>query len=158
MADSESLVGPAPPATSEAPSLRLSPRWLTLILKVIGGVTMLAFAAAVMPQAWIVSIGERLGFAPFPDAPLTHYLARNLSLMYGFVGGLIWWIASDLARYRSLVSPLAVAVVLFGLSQAVVDTQAGMPIWWIAYESVSTILGGVMLLLLDRFTDQVAAD
>ncbi|TVP96985.1 MAG: hypothetical protein EA381_16190 [Planctomycetaceae bacterium] len=119
---------------------------------------MLAFAAAVMPQAWIVSIGERLGFAPFPDAPLTHYLARNLSLMYGFVGGLIWWIASDLARYRSLVSPLAVAVVLFGLSQAVVDTQAGMPIWWIAYESVSTILGGVMLLLLDRFTDQVAAD
>jgi hypothetical protein len=131
---------------------RLSPRWLTLVLKTVGTVTVTAFAASVMPQDWIVSIAEALGFEPFPNAPLTFYLARNLSLMYGFIGLLVLWIAFNLGQYRSLVKPFAYATILFGLSQAIVDTQAAMPLWWTAFESVSTVLGGIMIAWLDQIT------
>lgn len=113
---------------------------------------MTAFVAAVMPQAWIVNIASWLGFDPFPSAPLTFYLARNLSLMYGFIGMLVWWIATHLQQYRSLVRPFAYATILFGVSQAIVDAQSAMPFWWTSLESVSTVLGGIMLALLDRFT------
>jgi hypothetical protein len=131
---------------------RLSPRWLTLVLKTVGIVTVTAFAASVMPQAWIISIAEALGFEPFPNSPLTFYLARNLSLLYGFIGLLVLWIAFNLRQYRSLVKPFAYATILFGLWQAIVDTQAAMPIWWTAFESVSTILGGIMIASLDHMT------
>ena len=131
---------------------RLSSRWLTLVLKTVGLVTMTAFAAAVMPQVWIVNIATWLGFEPFPSAPLTFYLARNLSLMYGFIGMLVWWIATHLQQYRSLVRPFAYATILFGISQAIVDAQAAMPLWWTAMESLSTIFGGIMIALLDRWT------
>lgn len=131
---------------------RLSPRWLSLVLKTVGIVTVTAFAASVMPQAWIVSIAEALGFAPFPSSPLTFYLARNLSLLYGFIGLLVLWIAFDLRQYRSLVKPFAYATILFGLSQAIVDTQAAMPVWWTAFESLSTVLGGIMIAWLDHMT------
>jgi hypothetical protein len=132
--------------------VRLSPRWLTLVLKVVGAVTMTAFAAAVMPQAWIISLAMWLGFDPFPSAPLTFYLARNLSLMYGFIGMLVLWIATHIDQYRSLVRPFAYATILFGISQAIVDAQAAMPFWWTAFESVSTIFGGMMIAWLDHVT------
>jgi hypothetical protein len=131
---------------------RLSPRWLTLFLKVVGAVTMTAFAAAVMPQAWIVNLATWLGFDPFPSAPLTFYLARNLSLMYGFIGMLVLWIAIHIDQYRSLVRPFGYATVLFGISQAIVDAQAAMPVWWTALESLSTIFGGIVIVWLDHVT------
>lgn len=130
--------------------ISLPPRWLALVLKTVGVVTTTAFGAAVMPQAWIVSIATALGFEPFPDSPLTFYLARNLSLMYGFIGLLVLAIAIDLERYRSVVKPLAMAIILFGVCQAIVDVQAGMPTWWTGLESLSTILGGAMIAWLDR--------
>jgi len=130
--------------------VRISTGCLAVALRVIGAVTMVAFAAAVMPQTWIIGFAQWLGFDPFPDAPLTHYLARNLSLIYGFVGALVWWIGSRLDQYRSLVSPLAWAVVAFGVGRAVVDTQAGMPLWWTAGESISSIVGGLTIVWFDR--------
>lgn len=130
--------------------MRISTGCLAGVLRVVGGVTMVAFAAAVMPQAWIIGIAQWLGFEPFPDAPLTHYLARNLSLIYGFVGALVWRIGSRLDQYRSLVGPFAWAVVAFGIGRAVVDTQAGMPLWWTAGESTCSIIGGLTIALLDR--------
>lgn len=123
---------------------------LTLFLKFIGYVTLLAFAAAVMPAKWIVQASEFLGFQPFPDSPLTFYLARNLSLLYGFVGAALLIIASDLNRYRPLVGYAAIGTLVFGAMQLVVDGQSAMPLWWTLGESVSTFCGGVLLLWLDR--------
>lgn len=131
-------------------SVRISTGCLAVSLRVIGAVTMVAFAAAVMPQAWIIGIAQWLGFDPFPDAPLTHYLARNLSLIYGFVGAMVWWIGANLDRYRSLVGPFAWAVVAFGIGRAVVDTQAGMPLWWTAGESICSVIGGLVIAWADR--------
>ena len=130
----------------------ISEKWLPLFLRVVGCVTLLAFAAAVMPQKWIVEIAEELGFEPFPHAPLTFYLARNLSLLYGFVGCFLLIVASDLKRYRPLVRLTAIGTIAFGVLQWIVDAQSDMPLWWTAYESLSTIAGGIMIAILDRRT------
>jgi hypothetical protein len=128
----------------------MSEKWLRLFLKVVGVVTLFAFAAAVMPAQWMEEIAGALGIEPFPRAPLTFYLARNLSLLYGFAGCLLLIVAADLSRYRPLVRMIAYGAILFGILQAIVDAQSGMPWWWTAYESVSSIIGGLIIWWLDH--------
>ncbi len=125
-------------------------RWLILFLRVIAGTTLLAFAAAVMPEKWIVETAEALGFDPFPHSPLTFYLARNLSLLYGFGGAGLWIITIDFDRYRPLVGYLAIGTIAFGVLQLVVDSQSALPYWWTLGEGLSTVLGGVAIGWLDR--------
>jgi hypothetical protein len=129
---------------------RTNDRYVLLFLRVIGGVSLLAFAAAVMPETWIVETAEALGFDPFPFSPLTFYLARNLSLLYGFVGAFLLVVALDLDRYRPLVRYVAIGTILFGPLQLVVDSMSGMPSWWTLGESLSTLVGGVLLYWLQQ--------
>ena len=121
------------------------PRALILFLRIVGGISLLAFAAAVMPEHWMVEVAQALGFEPFPHSPLTFYLARNLSLLYGFVGAFLLAVSVDLNRYRKLIHYAALGTILFGCLQWVVDTQAGLPAWWTWGESMSTLVGGCLL-------------
>jgi hypothetical protein len=129
---------------------RTHDRYVLLFLRVIGGIALLAFAAAVMPETWIVETAEALGFDPFPFSPLTFYLARNLSLLYGFVGVFLLVVALDLDRYRPLVRYVAIGTILFGPLQLVVDSMSDMPSWWTLGESLSTLVGGVLLYWLQQ--------
>ena len=129
---------------------RSADRNVLLFLRVIGGISLLALLAAVMPEKWIVQTAEELGFVPFPFSPLTFYLARNLSLLYGFVGGLLIVISLDLDRYRPLVWYTAIGTILFGLLQLVVNSLSGLPIWWTLGESLTTFLGGLLLYRIQR--------
>ena len=129
-------------------------RWVVLFLKFIGSAALLAFIAAVMPEKWIVEIAEELGFDPFPHSPLTFYLARNLSLLYGFTGAALWLVALDLDRYRPLVFWIAIGTITFGILQAIVDSLSGLPTWWTLGESLSTIFGGCALLYLERLASK----
>ncbi|GAA5510107.1 hypothetical protein Rcae01_05613 [Novipirellula caenicola] len=122
-------------------------RWF---LRFVGMVTLLAFPAAVMPEQWMIEIAEVLGIDSFPAAPLTFYLARHLSILYGFVGIGLLVLASDLVRYRPLVRYLATGTIAFGAAQFVVDAMAGMPLWWTLGESLSTMAGGVLMAWLNR--------
>lgn len=125
-------------------------RWLLIFLRLIGATSLLAFLASVMPAAWIISIAEELGFEPFPDSPLTFYLARNLSLLYGFVGATLLIIASDLPRYRPLVRYAAIGTLLFSGFQLVVDSMSDLPWWWTWGESGSTLVGGLLLYWIQQ--------
>ncbi|GAA4462475.1 hypothetical protein [Novipirellula rosea] len=122
-------------------------RWF---LQLVGLVTLLAFPAAVMPEKWMVEIAKSLGIHPFPSAPLTFYLARHLSILYGFVGIGLLVLANDLVRYRPLVRYLALGTITFGVAQFVVDAMAGMPSWWTWGESLSTVAGGGFIAWLNR--------
>ena len=133
-----------------AGNMRNSDRNVLLFLRIVGGVSLLAFCAAVMPADWMIEIAETLGFEPFPNSPLTFYLARNLSLMYGFVGALLIVISMDLPRYRTLIWYLAVGTIVFGVLQFVVDSMSRLPDWWTLGESLSTLFGGALLYWLQR--------
>jgi len=136
-------------SNTEPPQDR-SDRSLKLFLRLIGGVALLAFLASIMPSSWIVEISQELGFEPFPDSPLTFYLARNLSLLYGFVGATLLVLATDLKRYRPLVHYAALGTILFAILQFIVDSMSGLPAWWTWGESLSTLVGGIFLFHLQR--------
>lgn len=114
-----------------------------------GAGTLTAFAAAMLPAAWLSDIAAWLGIE-FPVQPVVVYLARHLSLLYGMVGVLFLWIAGDLPRYRPLLPKLGAAAIAFGVAQAIVGWTASMPHLYTAVESVSTILGGTGLWILTR--------
>lgn len=121
---------------------------LSRIFFVVGAFTLTAFLFAFMPSSWLQAISGVLGFDGFPDSPLAFYLARNLSLMYGFVGVLFVVMSRDMTRYLPLAVILGWCAIALGIAQAVADAMAGLPWWWTAGESVSTIIGGVLLVWL----------
>lgn len=122
-----------------------SDRYIIWLLQIVGGITLLAFGAAVMPSHWIIEVAEELGFDPFPDSPLTFYLARNLSLVYGLLGALLIIVSLDLPRYGPLVWWIAIGTISFGVLQFIVDWMSGLPWWWTLGESSSTLAGGVLV-------------
>ena len=124
--------------------------WLIWFLRLVGVVSQLAFVAAVMPESWIIKISAALNLDAFPETPVAFYLARHLSLLYGFIGIALIMVSYQLPRYRELVGMLAWGVIAFGMLQAWIDFQSGMPIEWTVGESVSTIFGGFLMLWLHR--------
>lgn len=152
-----SPTGSSPSAnTSGRRAASIHERRLILFLRGVGVITLLAFAAAVMPQKWMIETAEALGFEPFPNSPLTFYLARNLSLLYGFVGVGLLVVTIDFDRYRPLVRYMAWGTMAFGVLQFVVDAQSSLPAWWTLGESTSTFLGGLLIGWLNR--SALAAD
>jgi len=130
--------------------------WLVLYLRFIGVVSLLAFAAAVMPAAWMIKTAAALG-VEMADVPLSFYLARSLSLLYGFVGASLLVITSNMPQYGSLVWFAVRGTVLLGLLQWVINTMSAMPISWTLGESLSTIAGGLLMGWLDRRRIEMAA-
>mgnify|MGYP003662753872 CR=1 FL=1 len=127
--------------------------WLVLYLNFIGYVSLLAFGAAVMPSSWMITTADALG-VELADLPLSFYLARNLSLLYGFVGATLLVITHDMSRYGSLVWFVARGTLLLGVLQLVANSMSGLPIWWTLGESVSTFCGGLLMWWLDRRAHQ----
>ena len=127
--------------------------WLIWFLRVVGAISQLAFVAAVMPESWIVEISEELNLEPFPETPIAFYLARHLSLIYGFIGIALIVLSYQLNRYRELVGYLAIGIIIFGILQGWIDFQSGMPVGWTALESISTVIGGLMMVWLHRNCD-----
>lgn len=138
-----------PPMSAKYPE-----SWLAWFLWLVGVFTQLAFVAALMPASWFVTITDAIGLDAFPETPLAYYLARHLSLIYGFVGIALIVISYQLARYRDLIVYLAYGVMAFGMMQAVIDLQSGMPLTWTLGESISSVIGGLMILWLHKNCQQ----
>lgn len=124
-------------------------RLLTLVLRLAGVSTAVAFLAIFLPVDWMASSHEALGLGVFPRAPVVDYLARSISLLYGFHGVLMLIVAGDVVRYRPIVTYIATMDVIFGVAILGIDVHAGMPLLWTVGES-ATIMGvGVVIALLN---------
>ncbi|XZE53045.1 hypothetical protein SH139x_004759 [Planctomycetaceae bacterium SH139] len=126
-------------------------KYLAWFFRLVGGVTLLAFAAALMPSSWFVEITAELRLESFPEHPLAFYLARHLSALYGCVGVLLLIIASDIQRFGPVVRPLGWGTMAFGVLQCVIGAWSAMPWYWTLYEGPSTVLGGGIILALARW-------
>src|SRR5262245_66514187 len=99
-----------------------------------------AFLAVVMPTSAMASIADWLGVGPLLRSPLTEYLTRSLSAMYGVLGVLHLYLARDVVRYLDLIVVIGWLTVLAGAIQTVVDFSAGMPPLWIWSEGMTSML------------------
>ena len=123
---------------------------LALVLRGGGCLLTLAFAAVFLPTTWMADVHDRLGMGDFPVAPLTDYLARSVSALYGFHGALLFIVAADPARYERIVLYLGVANIFFGLMLFGIDLHAGVPLWWTAIEGPPVVGLGILVLHLRR--------
>jgi len=125
-------------------------RWLRLLLRLSGGVMLLAFPAAWMPTAWMRAQHEWIGLGPFPASPLTEYLTRSISLLYAIHGGLLLLVSAAPRRHRAVIAYLAACDLLFGAAMLAIDLHAGMPLFWTLSEGPPISAMGLVYLLLLR--------
>ena len=121
---------------------------LVLVLRFGGVLLTLAFPAILLPTDWMAAIHDWLGLGEFPAAPITDYLARSISALYGFHGVLLLIIASDPVRYERIVLYLGITNILLGLTMLAIDLHAGLPAWWTAFEGPPVMGLGVLVLWL----------
>jgi hypothetical protein len=116
------------------------------VLRLVGLVEMLALGAVVMPRAWMEAGHAWMGFAEVPQGPVFDSVMRQVSFSYGLHGVALWFIASDVVRYRPLVILTALGYLLAGPVFFVIDFGNGMPWSWMAGNGGSCLLIGTLLL------------
>lgn len=120
------------------------------LLRIAGVLTLCAFLAMVMPTSWMHDIHRWLGLGELASDAITEYLTRSLSALYGFHGGLLVVLSTNVRRFRRVVVYVAAMNVLLGACLLGIDLSAGMPTWWILGEGPPIIVFGVGLLWLLR--------
>jgi hypothetical protein len=125
-------------------------RLLVWLLYALGGMMCLAFVAVIMPTSTMAAIADWLGVGPLHRSPLTEYLTRSLSAMYGVLGVLHIYLARDVVRYLDVIAVIGWLTVLAGAIVTVVDFAAGMPPYWSWSEGPPTVLAGLAYVWLAR--------
>jgi hypothetical protein len=138
----------------------LSERLLRFLLRYIGGVSLFALVAVVMPYSWMDATHRWLGMGPLPANPVVGYLARSLSLFYALLGGLLWLLSFNPRRYRAVLLYLGGAFLLFGIVMWKVDFVEAMPGFWKYSEGpIVVVYGGLVLWLSSKLSaDSEAAN
>jgi hypothetical protein len=83
-----------------------------------------------MPWGWIDAAHRGLGWGAFPAAPVAEYLARSVSALSAFYGGLLVALSLDVRRYGPVIRYQAAAIMLLSASGVVVGRWGGVP-WWL---------------------------
>jgi hypothetical protein len=125
-------------------------RVLTMLLRIAGGVMLLAFPAIFLPVDWMAATHQWLGLGEFPRTPIVDYLARSASAIYGFHGVLLLAISQDPARYHRVIRVLGVMNIIFGVLLVGIDVHAGLPVHWTMLEGPPVAGFGVAILWLIR--------
>jgi hypothetical protein len=131
---------------------------LRLVLRGVGGASLLALVAVVMPYSWMDATHQWLGLGRLPDQPIVGYLARSLSGFYALFGGLLWALSFDLQRHRPTLCFLGVAIIVFGAMLIGIDWAEGLPLYWRLWEGpwvmvIGAAIGWLALRIEPRRVD-----
>ncbi|HEX5177307.1 MAG TPA: hypothetical protein VFV83_09775 [Chthoniobacteraceae bacterium] len=116
---------------------------LKLLLRVLGGICVSAVVPLFVPRSWLDAGHRFLGLGEFSKAPIAEYLARSVSALCAFYGGLLLLLAGDLGRYISIIKYQAVAIMILSLIGIFAGVRAGVP----AYLVIGDALGCWVFLL-----------
>jgi hypothetical protein len=119
------------------------------LLRLAGATELLAFAAVVMPRAWMEASHEWLGMGEMPRGAVLMFMIRQASYAYGMHGVSLWVLATDVGRYRKLVVLNGVSFLLAAPVFFLIDYKEGMPLYWTAFDSLGCGFFGAALLWLN---------
>ena len=120
------------------------------LLRAVGSIELLAFVAVVMPRSWMEAGHAWLGMGEMPGGPLLMFMIRQASYVYGMHGVGLWVLASDVERFRPLVTLNGVSFLLAAPIFLLIDLTAGMPWFWTASDAVGCAFFGAATLWLNR--------
>ena len=137
------------PRGDEMISPSLCERLLVYLLRLAGGLMLVAVLALLMPRPWMAAVHSWLGLGQFPPAPIAEYLARLTSGMYTIVGGALVLASKDVRRYDRMISYLVIA--LAALSVAIFLLLLGkLPVFFILPDPVTAVGLAAVVLVLQR--------
>jgi len=113
---------------------------LVLVLRASAVLFLLALAGAAMPESRMKAVYELGQQGPWPGGALLVYLARVVSLLYGFHGLLALYMSFDVRRYRPLIRFMAIVGFAFAPVMFVVIWTAGLPTVWAVSEPASILV------------------
>lgn len=125
-------------------------RFLLWLVRLNAAIVLCAAPCALLPFEWMDTVHGWLGLGPLPDAPVSRYLTRSLSLVYALHGAVLLAVTLDWARYRPMVPVLAWLHAALGAGLILVDLTAGVPWWWTASEGPGLIGYAAVVLLVYR--------
>ncbi len=125
-------------------------RLLAWLLRLGAALTLPAFATALLPAATMAAVHRGLGLGELAVGPVVDYMARSLSLLYGFHGALLLVVSFDVRRLAPVIVYLGAMNVVLGAALLAVDLHAGLPWWWVAAEGPPVMGTGVLFLALVR--------
>jgi len=123
---------------------------LILFMRLSAIVMLMAFPMMLLPVEWMAITHRWMGLGEFPASPLVDYLTRSISFLYGFRGGLLLLISSDVRRYRAVLIYVIAMGFAFGVAIIAVDLHAGLPLTWTIGEGPMIIVAAVIMGLLLR--------
>ena len=126
---------------------------LRLLLRVLGVICVLAVVPLVMPVRWLDAGHRWAGLGAFPAAPIAEYLARSVSALCAFYGGLLLALARDPARFAPVIRYQALAVMLLSAFGIVAGTRAGLPALWVIADAVGCWVFLLPIYILSRNSD-----
>lgn len=84
-----------------------------------------------------MDIGHQfMGLGSFPSAPIAEYLARSVSALCAFYGGLLIVLSCDVCRFAPLIKYQAVAMMGLSAIGDYVGVRAGLPAFWMVADVV----------------------
>ncbi len=128
-------------------------KWL---LRAAAIVQFIAWPGVLLPREAVEKLSWLMGQGQPPLVPLMVYFTGGCAYVYVAAGIWLWLISGDVVRYRPLVTATAWIYLIGGPGFAWIDTQSGLPGWWVAMDSLSCLFFGMGLLWAGRAA--VAAD
>jgi hypothetical protein len=125
-------------------------RLLSWLLRLAGATEVLAFIAVAMPRSWMEVSHAWLGLGEMPEGPLIMFMIRQASYTYGMHGVSLWVLASDVRRFRPLVTLNGVSFLLAAPAFFLIDYTSGVPPWWTAVDTLGCGFFGAAVLWLGR--------
>jgi hypothetical protein len=121
-----------------------------LVLRATAAMLMLAFVGAMLPESAMKAVYEWGGLGPWPGGALLVYLARAVSMLYGFYGLMTLYFSFDVRRYLPLIRFMAVASFPFAPVMFAVIWSAGLPTVWAVGEPASIVVISALWYLAAR--------
>jgi hypothetical protein len=118
----------------------------TIFLRILAILQLLTGLIAIMPLSWIGWWHHWLGLGRLPDDATLRYVIRGGAFVQAAIGVLVWIIANDVLRYRTLVLAVGWMYLLSGPAFYLIDSIAGMPRFWSLLDGVSCFTVGMLTL------------
>ncbi len=122
------------------------PRLQRLILRIVALVSLIALPAIITPRLAAEKVSWVMGSGQPPMTPLMLYMMAGGAAVFLGQAVLLWAMSGDVIRYAPLIRLVAWIYMICGPLFLWIDSQAGLPKWWMAMDTAGSMACGAALL------------
>jgi hypothetical protein len=122
------------------------PQVQRLILRITAVISLIVLPAVLLPRLAAEKVSWFMGFGQPPMTPLLLYMMAGGSCVFVGQAVLMWVMSMDVERHQPLIRVMAWGYLICGPLFLWIDSQAGLPKWWVAMDSTGCLAAGIALM------------